>query len=129
MANKISLGVRIAGILLAGAGALLAVQVKPKPAKGAAAAPAEAAAGHRPGRRVRIDKSKAPEINHCSKDALTKLPGITPALADKIIAKRPYLTTADLVTEGILSRDLYFSIQDKIIVAPPSVKPAATPKP
>src|SRR3972149_5788560 len=43
-------------------------------------------------------KVKPVDINSASKAELKKLPGISGAAADKIIAGRPYLSKANLVT-------------------------------
>ncbi len=52
-------------------------------------------------------KVKPVDINSASKAALMKLPGVTAAIADKIIAGRPYNTKARLVTEKIITIDTY----------------------
>lgn len=55
------------------------------------------------------------DINRASKAQLKKLPGVDDAIADKIIAGRPYLTKAHLVTHNILSSTHYAQIKDQII--------------
>jgi len=105
-------------------------RTKPAPArKSAPAAKGAPATQHTPTRRQRPDQSKLPELNQASREELLKVPGITPALADKIIAGRPYLSKADLVVKGIIPESLYASLHRQVRVAPPSVKPAAAPKP
>lgn len=52
-------------------------------------------------------KVKPVDINSASKAALMKLPGVSAAIADKIIAGRPYNTKARLVTEKIITIDTY----------------------
>ena len=44
------------------------------------------------------------------------LPGIGGAEADKIVAGRPYLSKADLVTDNVLPRDVYEKIKGRVIV-------------
>lgn len=57
---------------------------------------------------------KEVNINFATKAELKKLPGITDALADKIIAGRPYNTKANLVLHNVLSRNLYEPIKHMI---------------
>ena len=59
---------------------------------------------------------KLVDINSASKAALKKLPGISNAEADKIIAGRPYLTKAHLVTRNIISAGVYENLK-KLIIA------------
>jgi DNA uptake protein ComE-like DNA-binding protein len=58
---------------------------------------------------------KRVDINKASRAELKTLPGIGDAEADKIIAKRPFLTKADLVTQKILPEGVYVSIRHQII--------------
>jgi len=55
------------------------------------------------------------DINSASKAQLKKIPGISSAQADKIIAGRPYLSKAHLVTHNIISGAQYAQIKDQII--------------
>lgn len=66
------------------------------------------------------------DINSASKAELSKLPGISEAEADKIIAGRPYRTKADLVTKKIIPTGVYFQIR-KTIIARQKPEPAAKP--
>ena len=59
-------------------------------------------------------KVKLVDINHASKTELQTLPGITPVLADKIIAGRPYNSKAFLVTHNIIPEALYHNISASI---------------
>ena len=62
------------------------------------------------------------DINRASKDDLKKLPGITDALAEKIIAGRPYLTKSRLVTQKVIPEGTYMAIKDQVMAgyqAPP----------
>ena len=72
--------------------------------KGAKAAKAKAAA-----------KVKLVDINSAGKAELKKLPGIGDAQADKIIAGRPYLSKAKLVTQDILPRETYEGLKALVI--------------
>ena len=59
---------------------------------------------------------KLVDINSASKAELKKLPGISDAEADKIIAGRPYLTKAHLVTHKIIPVGVYENLK-KLIIA------------
>jgi competence protein ComEA len=61
-------------------------------------------------------RAKAVDLNRASKEALMKLPGITPALADAIVAHRPYHSKADLVTKNIIPMGTYQSLR-KLVAA------------
>jgi DNA uptake protein ComE-like DNA-binding protein len=58
--------------------------------------------------------AKQIDLNSASKEALMKIPGITAELAARIIAGRPYLTKANLVTHKIMTLALYQSIKDQV---------------
>ncbi len=74
-----------------------------------------AALGIRDG--LRQNTSPAPDridLNTATKPELQTLPGITPALASRIIAHRPYAATTDLTRLHVLSRGEYDSIAPRI---------------
>lgn len=58
---------------------------------------------------------KMVDINSASKAELKSLSGIDDARANKIIAGRPYLTKALLVTRNIIPAGVYEQIKDEII--------------
>lgn len=60
------------------------------------------------------------DINSAGKSDLTKLPGISAADADKIIAGRPYGSKAWLVSHKILAEDKYPGIRALIIAKQPN---------
>ncbi len=88
----------------------LAATVSSKPAS----APAHAASKPAAQQRVPID------INSASKAELKTLPGIGDAEAEKIIAGRPYLSKADLVTKGLIPAGVVQSIRHEIVALPPA---------
>jgi len=59
-------------------------------------------------------KAKAVDINHATKEELKKLPGITDAYADAIIAKRPYKSKADLVTRNVIPNGLFQGLRKQV---------------
>jgi competence protein ComEA len=65
---------------------------------------------------------KLVDINSASRDELKTLPGIDDAQAARIIAGRPYLTKADLVTSNVMPTGVYIAIKYRI-VAMPAAKP------
>jgi competence protein ComEA len=60
-------------------------------------------------------KVKLVDINSAGKKELKMLPGISDTEADKIIAGRPYLTKAHLVTHDILPRGVYENLKALVI--------------
>lgn len=60
-------------------------------------------------------KGKQVDLNSATKEELMKLPGITGAYADKIIAKRPFLSKIHLMTKDVLPYALYESIKGRIV--------------
>jgi competence protein ComEA len=59
---------------------------------------------------------KAVDINNATREQLKILPGIGDAEADKIIAGRPYLSKANLVTHNIIDRGIYENFKKLIVV-------------
>jgi DNA uptake protein ComE-like DNA-binding protein len=59
-------------------------------------------------------RDKPLDVNHATKAQLESLPGITPPVADRIIASRPYGKREDLLTRGILTRREYGRISDRV---------------
>jgi competence protein ComEA len=60
-------------------------------------------------------RQKGPvNINSATKEDLLTLPGITPAIADTIVRRRPYQTGSELVKRHIVTRAEYNQISNKI---------------
>jgi DNA uptake protein ComE-like DNA-binding protein len=69
--------------------------------------------------QVAPDASKLVNINGASADELKKLPGITDALAAKIIASRPFGSKAQLVSRNILSAAEFDGLRRLVIAKQP----------
>ena len=60
-------------------------------------------------------KVKLVDINSAGKTELKKLPGISDADAEKIIAGRPYNSKARLITRNIVSHEVYENLKTLVI--------------
>ncbi len=56
------------------------------------------------------------DVNHASVGELTKLPGITQALATRIIEHRPYRKLDDLVTRKVLGKKQFARIREYVVI-------------
>jgi hypothetical protein len=93
----------------------------PAPAPKEGEAP-KAARAPRPPRKTKVKQTdpakanaKLVDLNGASKQELMALPGVTGAIADRIIAARPIRTKTALVPEGIVPPGIYQGIHDKIV--------------
>ena len=59
---------------------------------------------------------KPVNVNSASKVKLQTLPGVDEETADRIIAGRPYHTTDEVGTKGVVTPDEFNAIKDKIVV-------------
>lgn len=85
------------------------------------ASPAAPAAATEKAPAAKAPKAELIDINSAAKEQLTTLPGITPELADKVMAGRPYKKKDQL--KKIVGADVYKGIADKIIAKqPPKAK-------
>ena len=102
----------MAAVLLLSASVCVAAESKAAPgsASGTPKAADKAAKGTNP-----VTPDNPVDINSASKAQLMKIPGVSDAMADKIIAGRPYLSKAHLVTHNIISGVQYAQIKDLII--------------
>jgi len=62
------------------------------------------------------------DINSASKAELTKLPGLTALDAERVIAGRPYLSKAHLVTRNVISASAYHGIKSMIMARQKGVR-------
>lgn len=60
-------------------------------------------------------KVKLVDINSAGKAEMKTLPGVGDVEADKIIAGRPYLSKADLVTQKIVSPEIYGQLKSRVV--------------
>jgi hypothetical protein len=60
------------------------------------------------------------DLNTASVAAIGKLPGITPTMAGRIAAGRPYGTPETLVERRVLSPQELERIRDRVVVAAPA---------
>jgi len=110
----------LAGALLGTCGLFLAAQT-PAPAPAPAPATAWVPTPHK-AKPVRPAKPKPAkvaliDVNSAPKATLMTLPGIDSAAADKIIAGRPYVSKARLVTGNILPMATFQAIRARIVAA------------
>lgn len=83
------------------------------PALATASPPAHAASASR--KKPPAARVKLVDINSASRAELKKLPGVDDAMADRIIANRPYLTKAELVTRKVMLAGPYMSIRLRVV--------------
>lgn len=71
------------------------------------------------------------DINSASAADLMKLPGVGKPEAERIMAGRPYRTSADLATRNVLPAGSYLALRRSIVAMPPGVagKDGSVPKP
>jgi len=82
----------------------------------APAAPAKQATPRKSEHHVKAAVAKAPalNLNSATREDLEKLPGIGEALADRIIAARPFKTRMQLVSKGVLTKAQYAKVRSHV---------------
>ena len=78
-------------------------------------APKSKPAGQPKAKKKAKYSGKLTGINTAGKEELMKLPGVTAAVADKIIANRPYLTKVHLVMRNIIAQEIFEKIKDRVV--------------
>lgn len=81
----------------------------------AAGAPAPTAAASAAAAPASAPRPKLVDINHASRAQLKTLPGIGDAEAERIVAGRPYLTKAELVTRQVLPAGVYQALRHRMV--------------
>jgi DNA uptake protein ComE-like DNA-binding protein len=70
--------------------------------------------------KAHVAKQKAPkmvfDVNTAAKEDLTKVPGISDELAEKIIAGRPYKSRGELTSKSILTKAEYAKVRSHLTV-------------
>ena len=61
-----------------------------------------------------MKRDQVVDVNHASKEQLTKLPGVDDVTAERMIAGRPYKTKHELVTRHVVSEEEYQSIKGHV---------------
>jgi competence protein ComEA len=59
------------------------------------------------------------DINSAQREELMRLPGISAADAQKIIAHRPYLTKTELVSKGVLATGPFLALRNLVVAMQP----------
>ena len=121
MKHRILKAAVVASALLFCASLTLAAENKAPAAEQSKATgkPAEKAAKAKAAKAAKV---KLVDINSADKAELKTLPGISDADAEKIIAGRPYLSKANLVTHKIISMGAYQQLKDKVIAKQKTTK-------
>lgn len=86
-----------------------------RPAIAAMAGAAPQAGASAPKKRKPAAPVKLVDINSAGRAELKTLPGVGDAEADKIIANRPYLSKAELVTKKVLPTGPFLSLKSRVV--------------
>jgi DNA uptake protein ComE-like DNA-binding protein len=65
---------------------------------------------------VKVPMQAKVDLNQASRQELEHLPGITPALAERIAKHRPYRKLDDLVTRKVLGKKQFARIREFVVV-------------
>jgi DNA uptake protein ComE-like DNA-binding protein len=84
--------------------------------RAAASKPAKAGTKQAAASAPAMPNGRLVDINSAGRNELMTLPGVTDAVAEKIIAGRPFGSKSHLTTRGIVARDVYEDIK-KLVVA------------
>jgi DNA uptake protein ComE-like DNA-binding protein len=92
--------------------------------RAAASKPAKAGTKQAPASAPTMSKARLVDINSAGRNELMTLPGVTDAVAERIIAGRPFGSKSQLTTRGIVARDVYEDLK-KLVVAKQDAASAA----
>lgn len=65
--------------------------------------------------KASVSANQQVDLNSAPKEELEALPGIGPALADKIVENRPYRAKRELVSRKIIPASTYTKVKDQIV--------------
>jgi DNA uptake protein ComE-like DNA-binding protein len=105
-------------------GAARAKAAAPAPAPAPGPAPGAAAATSAAEPKKREAKAPLMDLNSASADELKTLPGVDDALAQKIIAGRPYKGKDELWKRKLMDKDAYAKVRPLVIAKQPKAEPA-----
>ena len=82
-------------------------------------APAKSTTTHHSSKSSSKSTHPKADLNTASKEDLMKLPGVDEALADKIVAARPFKSRTELESKNIVTKEQYGKLSPLVMVAPP----------
>jgi DNA uptake protein ComE-like DNA-binding protein len=87
----------------------------PAPAQGSLGAPTPGVAARPRHKMPSAPPARLVDINSAPASELMTLPGVGRAQADKIIANRPYLSKAELVTKNVMPAGPFISLKKRVV--------------
>jgi DNA uptake protein ComE-like DNA-binding protein len=69
---------------------------------------------------VQVAPQTKVDLNRAGLQELTRLPGITRSLAERIARNRPYRKLDDLVTRKVLGKKQFARIREFVVIHPPN---------
>jgi DNA uptake protein ComE-like DNA-binding protein len=64
------------------------------------------------------------DLNHCSREELLRLPGLSEDSADRILENRPYRSKFDLLNRLIIPDSVYIRLRSQVYVEPAAASQA-----
>ena len=84
-----------------------------------ATTPAKTTTHHSSTKSTKTASHPKVDLNAASKEDLMKLPGVDEAIADKIVAARPFKSRSELESKSIVTKEQYSKLSALVMVAPP----------